>query len=102
MVERRSPKPNVVGSSPSGRVLEHFEKEYSVDKEKANTISFKDSIIQYFKGVRLEWGKITWPEKQQIVSQTIAVVVIVTIFTLYTYGLDKLFLWIIKVLKIQS
>jgi len=70
-----------------------------VDKDKS--ISFKDSIVQYFKGVRLEWGKITWPEKQQIVSQTIAVVIIVTIFTLFTYGLDKFFLWIIDVLKLQ-
>ncbi len=89
-----------MGSSPSGRVLEHFVKEYSVDKDKS--ISFKENIIQYFKGVRLEWGKITWPEKQQIVAQTIAVIVIVTIFTLYTYGLDKFFLWIIKILKIQA
>ena len=69
-----------------------------MDKDKS--ISFKDSIVQYFKGVRLEWGKITWPEKNQIVAQTIAVVVIVTIFTLYTYGLDKFFLWIISVLKL--
>ena len=81
-----------------GAILRNF-KGKIVDKDKS--ISFKDSIIQYFKGVRLEWGKITWPEKQQIVAQTVAVVVIVTLFTLYTYGLDKIFLWIINALKLQ-
>lgn len=24
----------------------------------------KKNIITYFKGVRTEWGKITWPEKK--------------------------------------
>lgn len=90
-----------MGSSPSGRVLEHFEKEYSVDKDNS-TISLKENIAQYFKGVRLEWGKITWPEKQRIIGQTIAVVVIVTAFTFYTFVLDKVFLFIIHLLKLQA
>ena len=36
----------------------------------------KKNIITYFKGVRTEWGKITWPEKNQVVVETFFVVAI--------------------------
>ena len=41
----------------------------------------KKNIITYFKGVRTEFGKITWPEKNQVVVETFFVVAIVFIFT---------------------
>jgi preprotein translocase SecE subunit len=30
-----------------------------------------NSITTYFKGVRTEWGKISWPEKRQVVFETL-------------------------------
>ena len=62
----------------------------------------KDKIISYFKGVKSEWGKITWPERKQVVAQTIIVLVIVIAFTVYTYGLDLLLQGIIKALKLSA
>ena len=53
----------------------------------------KNSIITYFKGVKTEWGKITWPEKHQVVVETLFVVVIVFVFTIFIYGVDKFFEW---------
>ena len=50
----------------------------------------KNAIATYFKGVRTEWGKITWPEKQQVVVETIFVVAIVFVFTVFIYGIDKI------------
>ena len=50
-----------------------------------------EKIKTYFKGVKSEWGKITWPEKKQVIAQTIIVIIIVTIFTCYTYSLDIIF-----------
>ncbi|MBQ3818817.1 preprotein translocase subunit SecE, partial [bacterium] len=32
------------------------------------------SIKTYFKGVRSEWGKISWPEKRQVVVETMFVI----------------------------
>ena len=61
----------------------------------------KDEIIAYFKGVKSEWGKITWPEKKQVITQTVAVLVVVTVFTIYIYGLDIIFQAILKALKLQ-
>lgn len=51
----------------------------------------KKNIITYFKGVKTEWGKITWPEKHQVVVETFFVVVIVFVFTVFIYLADKIF-----------
>ena len=59
-----------------------------------------DKFVTYFKGVKAEWGKITWPERKQVIAQTIVVLVIVVFFTIYTYGLDILFKEILKALKL--
>ena len=62
----------------------------------------KDKIISYFKGVKSEWGKITWPERKQVIAQTVIVLVIVILFTCYTYGLDILFQGILKAMKLSA
>lgn len=51
----------------------------------------KNAITTYFKGVRTEWGKITWPEKHQVVVETFFVVAIVFIFTVFIYFVDIIF-----------
>ena len=58
----------------------------------------KNAIATYFRGVRTEWGKITWPEKQQVVVETFFVVAIVFIFTLFIFLVDKGFETVFKVL----
>lgn len=55
-----------------------------------------NSISTYFKGVRTEWGKITWPEKNQVVVETFFVVAIVFIFTIFIYFVDIIFDWILS------
>lgn len=57
----------------------------------------KNNIVTYFRGVRTEWGKITWPEKQQVVVETSFVVAIVFVFTVFIFIVDKLFEWILSV-----
>ena len=53
--------------------------------------AFIDSIKRYFRGVRAEWGKITWPERRQVITETIFVIVIVTVFTVAIYAMDIIF-----------
>ncbi len=53
--------------------------------------AFIDSIKKYFRGVRAEWGKITWPERRQVITETIFVIVIVTVFTVAIYAMDIIF-----------
>ena len=55
-----------------------------------------NKVIAYLKGVKSEWGKITWPERKQVMVQTLIVLAVVIAFTIYTYGLDILFKGILK------
>ena len=56
-----------------------------------NFQNLKKTLTTYFKGVRTEWGKITWPEKHQVVVETFFVVAIVFIFTVFIYIVDIIF-----------
>lgn len=57
-----------------------------------NTVN---AIKTYFKGVRAEWGKITWPERRQVFAETLFVVVIVFVFTISVYFMDVIFKWVL-------
>ncbi len=50
-----------------------------------------ESIKTYFKGVKTEWGKVSWPEKRQVIFETISVIVIVFVFTVAIYFMDLIF-----------
>ena len=56
-----------------------------------NFENIKRNLITYFKGVRTEWGKITWPEKNQVLVETFLVIAIVFIFTVFIYFVDIIF-----------
>jgi preprotein translocase subunit SecE len=60
-------------------------------KQDGSDSSVKENISSYFKGVKLEWGKITWPEKKQVIAQTIMVLGVVIFFTVLVYLLDVIF-----------
>jgi preprotein translocase subunit SecE len=61
-----------------------------------------NKFTEYFKGVKAEWGKITWPERKQVIAQTVIVIVIVIAFTLYTYGADIIFRGILNALNLKA
>ena len=54
-----------------------------------------NTIMTYLKGVRAEWGKISWPERSQVVGETLFVIVIVVAFTVAVYVMDVLFRWVL-------
>ena len=58
-----------------------------------------EAIKTYFKGVKTEWGKVSWPERRQVISETIAVVAIVLAFTIAIYFIDIIFNEILKLIK---
>ena len=58
----------------------------------------KNAIATYFKGVKTEWGKITWPERQQVVVETIFVIAIVFVFTVFLFAADKIFEWLLSLI----
>jgi preprotein translocase SecE subunit len=64
-------------------------------------IDIKEAVSSYLKSVKLEWGKITWLPKQQILAETIYVVVIVTVFTIGVLAMDSIISGILKLLKLS-
>ncbi|MBQ8168171.1 preprotein translocase subunit SecE [bacterium] len=60
---------------------------------------FTNSIQTYFRGVRTEWGKISWPERKQVVTETVFVVVIVFVFTVAIYLMDIIFKGLFGLIK---
>ena len=63
-----------------------------------NLSNTQNAIVSYFKGVKAEWGKITWPERQQVVLETFFVIAIVFVFTLFIYFADKIFGWLLSLI----
>lgn len=55
-----------------------------------------NTIMTYLRGVRIEWGKITWPERRQVVAETLFVIVIVAVFTVAVYLMDVIFKWVLS------
>ena len=72
-----------------------------MSNENSNQQNLKDKAVTYFKGVKSEWGKITWPQKQQIVAETVVVLVIVTILTAIVYLIDIGFKGLFQFLKLS-
>ncbi len=58
-----------------------------------------EAIKTYFKGVKNEWGKISWPERKQVVFETLSVIVIVFVFTVAIYLMDLLFKGLLSLIK---
>ena len=52
---------------------------------------FINSVQTYFRGVKAEWGKVSWPERKQVVTETIFVIVIIFVFTVAIYLMDIIF-----------
>lgn len=61
--------------------------------------TFKENIDSYFKGVKSEWGKITWPEKRQVIVETIIVLIVVLFFVILIYSYDKIFEFLLGLLN---
>ena len=60
---------------------------------------FINSVKTYFSGVRTEWGKISWPEKRQVITETFCVIAIVFVFTVAIYLMDIIFKGVFGLIK---
>ena len=58
-----------------------------------------EAIKTYFKGVKTEWGKVSWPERRQVIFETFSVIVIVFVFTVAIYLIDLLFKGLLSLIK---
>ena len=64
-----------------------------------NTQNLKDKLTTYFKGVKTEWGKVSWPTRKQVGVETVIVLVVVIFFTLVVYFMDIIFKGLLGLIK---
>ena len=67
--------------------------------QKQNKNDFKDAIVTYFKGVKAEWSKVSWPTRQQVVVETGIVLAVVAFFTVVVYLMDIIFKSLLGLIK---
>ena len=67
--------------------------------EKDNKKNFKQELQAYFRGVKAEWSKVSWPTKQQTIVETGIVLVVVIFFTLVVYFMDIIFKALLDLIK---
>lgn len=62
---------------------------------KAQEPSFGEQLKDYFKGVKSEWHKVTWPDKQQTLHETLIVIVVTAFVTMLIFLIDVILGFII-------
>ena len=77
MVERRPPKPEVEGSSPSSPATNLIAKGF-----------FMLKLREYFKSIKVEMNKVSWMSRNQVVNSTFIVGVFSFIIAIFLFVLD--------------
>jgi preprotein translocase subunit SecE len=60
----------------------------AIEKEKS-----KFDLVGFFKDSKAELGKVMWPNRQQLISESLAVVLMVSLSAGVIYGVNNLFSW---------
>ncbi len=71
-------------------------KKETAEKEKANlsTTNQGANSSQFFQETKEELAKIVWPSRQQLISESVAVILMVTLVATVIYLVDNLFAWL--------
>jgi len=57
-----------------------------------------ERITNYFRGVKAEVAKVSWPTRNEIISLTMLILLLVVIVTLYIWGVDGILGTLLKIL----
>ena len=47
-----------------------------------------DRVVNYFKGVRAEVARVSWPTRNEVITLTALILLLAIILTLYIWGVD--------------
>ncbi|HEY9807705.1 MAG TPA: preprotein translocase subunit SecE [Halomicronema sp.] len=51
------------------------------------------SLVKFFDETKEELGKVVWPSRQQVISESLAVLLMVTLVATFIYLVDNFFSW---------
>lgn len=55
-----------------------------------------NKLREFVDSVRKEMAKVSWPERQELIDQTIVVVVFSIILSLFIFGVDRVYTTILE------
>ncbi len=58
----------------------------------------KTSPVQFFRQVKQEVKKVSWPTKKEVVQTSIMVIVLVAIASTFFFFVDQIFAWVMKLI----
>lgn len=58
----------------------------------------KKSVVKYFKDAKSEFKKVVWPTKKSVSNNTVVVIVAMVVCGLAIWGMDSVFMLLIKLL----
>jgi preprotein translocase subunit SecE len=58
----------------------------------------KAGPLQYFREVKAEAKKVSWPSRKETIASTIAVFIMVTFASLFMYFADQIIAWVISLI----
>jgi len=70
--------------------------EKKAEKKAESESSSGFDVAVFLKGTREELDKVVWPSRQQLVSESFAVILMVTLSATVIYLIDQLFSWAAK------
>ncbi len=69
-------------------------KDSSATASASNDVKPGFNLATFFQETKDELGKITWPSRQQLLSESLSVIVMVTLSAALVYLADQLFGWL--------
>lgn len=63
-------------------------------KDSAEESSSKFDVSAFVQGTQEELGKVVWPSRQQLISESLAVLLMVTLSATLVYLVDNFFTWV--------
>ncbi|MFH7242315.1 MAG: preprotein translocase subunit SecE [Spirulina sp.] len=73
-------------------------KDAAVESSRKGTVAAEAdnsfSATEFFKGTKEELGKVVWPSRQQLISESAAVILMVSLSATLIYLVDQLFRWV--------
>ncbi len=88
--ESKESKPSKESSSKE--VVESKESK----KAEVATAASGNKVSTFLQGTREELDKVVWPSRQQLISESLAVILMVTLSATLIYFVDNLFSWAAK------
>ena len=80
---------------PGKEEKENFKQTKKENKAKAKKAKNDKPKKNFFKSIFSELKKVTWPKFKEVVKQTGIVLVVVIVFALVLFGLDRLCSWLV-------